>query len=293
MIGQCLLNVGDQSGIDFGVQAYEVAAAREKPPTSNLMRRAEVAFITLVDVRRLIEAREFFDKAMANSEAFTDGPLRKKFIDRLQPHRVTLLALLGETEEAESLALPIVAALEAVHPKKVSPQQIPLWLALSFAQRENGRLDKAISTAAAADEICGKQKWIGCAVDARVARALAELDSGKTGPALESIERALKFQQQFSGDPPAADLGVAVGRVFLANGKEAEAVEPLRQAYGFWLGHDPKSVWAAEAEYWFGRAYIANGDPKRGRWMVAEAQRTLGTSKLKSHRALANNSEAR
>jgi len=292
-IGGCLGSVGDKSGMGFLIQAYEVAAAREQPPTSNLMRRAEVAFIGLVEERRLSEAKEFLDKAMTNSEAFADGPLRKKFIDRLQPRRVQLLAWLGEAEQAESIAAPMVAAIEAVRPLKLIPQEIRLWLGLSFAQRENGRFDEAISTAAALEEICRQQKWTGCLVDAPVARALAELELGQTGPALEALERALKLQQQFSDDPAAADLGVAVGRIFLANGRTAEAVEPLRQAYGFWLGHDPKSVWAAEAEYWFGRAYLANDDPRRGRWMVAEAQRALSTSKLKSHRALASDSEAR
>ncbi len=293
VIGSCLANIGDKSTVGFSMDAYQVAAAREQPPTSNLMRRAEVAFVALVEERRLSEAQEFLDKAMKNAEAFADGPLRKKFIDRLQPRRIQLLAFLGETEQAESLAAPVVAAFEAVQPMRMTPQEIPLWLGLSFAQRENGRFDEAINTAAKLEEFCREQKWADCLVDGAVARALAELDLGQTGSALESVERALKVQQQFFEDPAAADLGVAVGRIFLANGKTAEALEPLRQAYGFWLSHDSRSVWAAEAEYWFGLAHIANGDSKRGRWMVAEAQRTLGTSKLKSHRALASNSEAR
>ena len=83
-------------------------------------------------------------------------------------------------------------------------------------------------------------------------------------------------QDDFTFDPQGADLGIVVGRARLANGLTKEALEPLRQAYGFWLGRDPKSVWAAEAEYWFGQAYLATGD-KRGHWMVAEAQRTLAT----------------
>ena len=75
-------------------------------------------------------------------------------------------------------------------------------------------------------------------------------------------------------------IHLAHGRALLANGRAAEALEPLRKSYGFWLGHDPKSVWAAEAEYWFGQAYIASGDVKRGRWMVAEAKRRLATSRI-------------
>ena len=59
-------------------------------------------------------------------------------------------------------------------------------------------------------------------------------------------------------------------------------------AYGAWLSsNQPRSVFAAEAEYWFGQAWIANGEVKRGRWMVAEARQTLAGSPLKSHRALA------
>jgi len=42
---------------------------------------------------------------------------------------------------------------------------------------------------------------------------------------------------------------------------------------------------AAEAEYWFGQAWIANGEVKRSRWMVAEARETLSRSPLKSHRS--------
>ena len=83
-----------------------------------------------------------------------------------------------------------------------------------------------------------------------------------------------------------ADVYLAYGRALLANGRAAEALEPLRQSYGARLGHDPKSVWAAEAEYWFGQAYIASGEVKRGRWMVAEAKRALAKSPYKLHQRL-------
>ena len=47
------------------------------------------------------------------------------------------------------------------------------------------------------------------------------------------------------------------GRALLAVGRAPAAIEPLRKAYGFWLAHEPKSEWAAEAEYWFAQAYLA------------------------------------
>ncbi len=119
-------------------------------------------------------------------------------------------------------------------------------------------------------------------------RGLAELELQKPAQALASIEPAVPLA--IKGPSWDIDWGVihlAHGRALLANGRAAEALEPLRKAYGFWLGHDPKSVWAAEAEYWFGQAWIANGDLKRGRWMVAEAKQALAASPFKLHRALA------
>jgi hypothetical protein len=80
---------------------------------------------------------------------------------------------------------------------------------------------------------------------------------------------------------------LAYGRALLANNRTAEALEPLRQSYGLWLGQDANSVWAAEAKYWFGRAWIANGEGNRGRRMVAEARKALQASPLPLHRALA------
>jgi len=94
-----------------------------------------------------------------------------------------------------------------------------------------------------------------------------------------------KSGRKLDSDPNAA---LAYGRALLANGRAQEAVEPLRMAYGAWLSStQPRSAFAAEAEYWFGQAWIANGEIKRGRWMVAEARRTLAQSPLPSHRALA------
>ena len=111
--------------------------------------------------------------------------------------------------------------------------------------------------------------------------------AGAVAQALTSVQEALQLQAEFSSDPPAADLGLVAGRALLLSGRSHEALEPLRQSYGFWLGLDPRSVWAAESEYWLGRAWIANGEAKRGRWMVSEARRALAKSPLPSHRRLA------
>ncbi len=71
----------------------------------------------------------------------------------------------------------------------------------------------------------------------------------------------LARSQRFADD---ANFALAYGRVLLATRRAAEATEVLRQHYGTWLSMHPSSPYAAEALYWFGRAYQAAGD-KRGR----------------------------
>ena len=82
------------------------------------------------------------------------------------------------------------------------------------------------------------------------------------------------------------DLRLAYGRALLANGRAAEALEPLRIEYGENLASRDR-FYVAELEYWFGQAWIANGEAKRGRWMMAEAREQLAKSPFPSHRALA------
>jgi eukaryotic-like serine/threonine-protein kinase len=286
-LAACLNNLGDPAAEGFPIMAYEVAAARERPPTSNLMRRAEFVFIELVGRRRLEQARSYYDEAMKNSAAFPEDSLRDKYIARLQPSLYVMLARTGKSEEAEALAAPAIAEFDARQSALFLPQAVPARLGLSFAQRENGHFEAAIGTALRLEALCQKRIWNWCITDARVARAAAQLDAGDAAAAIESAEQALEHRQQFWFSPPAADLGVIVGRARLANGRAQDALEPLRQAYGFWLGHDPYSAWAAEAEYWFGKAWIANGEAKRGRWMVAQARQELAKSPVASHRALA------
>ena len=122
-------------------------------------------------------------------------------------------------------------------------------------------------------------------------RAAIELALGPPAQALATVEAVLPALA--NGDLTVqvieANADMTHGRALLAVGRAPKAIEPLRKAYGLWLAHEPKSEWAAEVEYWFAQAYLANGDVKRGRWMEAEAQRTLAQSSFKPHRALLPN----
>ena len=279
----CMRSVADPSTVDFALQAFEAAAAREQPPSSNLMRRAEFALYHALDFRQLDRAGYLVERAVENGPVFPEEKLRERFVRRVVPGHVAWLAFSGETEAAEMLASKEESAADTFY---------AYWLHIgqSFAQRQNGRYAAAIATARKLEEFCPQVRNINpvaCATDARVLRAAAQLDAGDVTAALASANEALEHQSEYMFDPQAADLGIVVGRARLANGLAKEALEPLRQAYGFWLGRDAKSVWAAEAEYWFGRAWIVNGEVKRGRWMVAQAKRELAKSPIASHRALA------
>ena len=70
-------------------------------------------FITLVEKRRLEQARTYYDEAMKNSAAFPEDSLREKYIARLQPSLYVMLARTEKSEEAEALAAPAIAEFDA------------------------------------------------------------------------------------------------------------------------------------------------------------------------------------
>ncbi len=279
--------------------AYDVAAARERPPSTNLMRRAQDAFSAANGHRDFVAAERYYQSALENSQAIVDPALRERLMRPVAMLRVCLLANVGDAVEAERFAAPLVAGLDAEFGKlgRVTKGEENLWSCLSFAQRQNGRYAEAVRSAKTIMERCRaeqlqtqqaiSERRRGCEARPLSQQALAELDWGRPADALATMERRLKLPFSIENDPNAT---LAYGRALLANGRAREAIEQLRIAYGSWLGSPaPRSVFAAEAEYWFGRAYLAIGD-ERGRWMVAEAKRTLATSKLKSHQALARGS---
>ncbi len=110
---------------------------------------------------------------------------------------------------------------------------------------------------------------------------------GEPAAALLSAEQALELQQSSSSVRTTRtweSSSVARGWPTVARRRlSSRCARPTDSG----SASDPQSVWAAEAEYWFGQAYIANGEAKRGRWMVAEARQELAKSPVASHRALA------
>ena len=68
----CMRSFADPSTVDFALQAFEAAAAREQPPSSNLMRRAEFALYHALDFRQLDRAGYLVQRAIENGPAFPE-----------------------------------------------------------------------------------------------------------------------------------------------------------------------------------------------------------------------------
>jgi tetratricopeptide (TPR) repeat protein len=205
----------------------------------------------------------------------------------MRPPQVNALILQGRTEEAEALASKFLLEPFCCEGSLNSARAWALRLGGHFedaaqATEKALALGRDKARAATVGQSPGFISWL------LVQRGLEELHLQRPVPALALIEQGLPgLRKEPSWDVDWGVMHLAHGRALLANGRAAEALEALRKSYGFWLGHDPKSVWAAEAEYWFGQAWIANGDARRGRWMVAEAKRTLAASPFRVHRDLA------
>jgi tetratricopeptide (TPR) repeat protein len=286
-VAECLERSGDPEGAWYQTRAFDVAAARETPPSTNVLRRAESVLYSMLILYRFAEADKYLRHAFENTSAVPEPELRAKFVDRLIPGQVHLLAFTGATDEAERIGEAFAARLAADPSTRSMLAEIWLPEGLVFAQRQNGHYDAAIATAQRAEQRFAESKWEEPTGVARAWRAAALLDAGRHGEALTTARQAMELKPHFVCDPQDDDVRLVYGRALLLNGRAAEALEPLQLAYGCWLGLDAKSVWAAEVEYWLGRAWIANGEQKRGRWMVAEARKALQNSPLPSHRALA------
>jgi tetratricopeptide (TPR) repeat protein/tRNA A-37 threonylcarbamoyl transferase component Bud32 len=282
-LGECLCDRSDPGAVWSKASAYALALSREEPSPWVLTMLAHELAILHCNSARTAECIEFTNKALDHAAAVPEGEMKVARVATLRPWQVFTLTMQGHAEEAEARAAEFLSEPHA--------HGILLHLFRGEALMLLGRYAEAAAAAEQAISLARSQGADAGEVAPMLAlRGLAELELNKPGQALASIEEAIR-----SGPPPETRtfesgwpaLAHAYGRALLANNRPAEAVEALRQSYGLWLGQDAKSVWAAEAEYWFGQAYIATGDAKRGRWMVVEAKRALASSPFKTHRALA------
>ena len=288
----CYERLGDVSASWFYRAAYDVAAARDQPPSVQLMRRAARAMDWAIDTRDAEAAEHYRRTAVDNAAAIADPVLRSKFLRRVAMGEVCLLYYLGHADDAERAAAAVLQTLQNEPNVRLTHWEVNMRRCLSYAQRENARYAEAAQTARHLLDRChdyGEAGLLRCRNRGSLALAFARLDDGDASEALAILDTRLKLPLRPDLNPESA---LARGRALLALGRTAEATHSLQQLYGYWVGSPaPTSVHAAEAEYWLARAYLAGGD-QRGHGMLAEARRRLAASPLKSHRALAAQARA-
>ena len=293
-IAECLGAADDPTAPGWVLDAYEIAASREQPPSTNLMRRAVAAFNWAAGARDFEAAERYYQLAMDNVRAFPEEAIRERQTQGLRNGRVCQLMQRGEAAEAMKVAEPLIAYYNDVYAKvgRLTPAQGGIWICTADALRQLGRYDEAIRIADTFAERCIELLKIApkatCAPRAYVMRALAQLDAGRIDDAQATVREHLAdaWPELLSAMNREGRAVKVYARLKIATGRAAEAVEILRDDYGRWLSTQPSSPYAAEALYWLGRAYQAVGD-KRGDWMVPQARRELAKSPVATHRRLA------
>jgi serine/threonine-protein kinase len=276
---------------DFAAEeAYAIAAARERPPSTHLMTRAIDAYSFAMGRRDFTAAERFYQAAVDNAQAIPEPALRERLTIDIRTGRICQLAQRGDGDQAERDARPLKALFDADFAQigRITPAHGSFWICLSQAQRNDGRAADALETARTYADRCEttfkSTPGLICLWRVQAPLALALLDLGRIDDAAAAVEKRLALLRDFESDP---NFGLAYGRVLLATGRVAEATEVLHGLYGRWLSSQPASPHAAEALYWFARAYLAGGD-KRGRRMIEEAKRQLAGSPIRAHRLLAD-----
>jgi serine/threonine protein kinase len=287
VLGLCYDRMGDTASLGFLLAAYDVAAAREQPPSLQLMRRAVGAMEWAVRLKDVETAQEYRRRANENALAVADPVLRARLSRPVAMSDVCLLHQSGKLDEAERAANEALRTWREQPGARLTYPEVMVLLCLSYAQREVGRYDDAAQTAQDLLALCrdyGESGVPRCRNRGSLALAWARLDGGNPGEALAILEERLKLPLRMDLNPESA---LARGRALLEVGRIAEATALLKRLQDHWRASlTPESAFAAEANYWLGRAYVAAGD-RRGESMIAEAKRVLVRSPLPSHRKLA------
>jgi serine/threonine-protein kinase len=269
--------------------AYAIAAAREQPPSTHLMSRAMDAFGAAMERRDFAAAERFYQAAVENAQAIPEPALRDRLTIGIRIGRICMFAQLGESARAEELAAPLRAGFDAEYARigRITPGQGGFWICLSQAQRDDGRAAKALQTARTFEERCEvtmkSTPGLACLRLVQTPLALALLDLGRIDEAAAAVEKRLSLRPDYRRD---ATFRLAYGRLLLAQGRTAEAIEVLRQPHDGDGPSPPPRLLEAETLYWLARATVAAGD-SRARPMLERARRQLAASPHAVHRQLA------
>ncbi|NWG73516.1 MAG: serine/threonine protein kinase, partial [Rubrivivax sp.] len=183
-IGRCLDEAGDPTAQGWFYDAYDIAAAREQPPSTHLMESAMSAFDRAIGVRDFDAAERYYQLAVTNAQAIPEPSIRDRRTQGIRNGRVCQLMQRGEAAAAVEAAQPMLQYYNDVYAKhgRLTPAQGGIWICVADALRQLGRYDEAIEIASTFGQRCRELKRVApgssCELRALAMRAQTELDAG-------------------------------------------------------------------------------------------------------------------
>ncbi len=270
-------------------RAIKILAGITKGPDIDLAFLHQRLGVTHLEARRPAEAliqMQIAEQMMADAAGDGTSPrARERHLDRAET-----LIYLRRLDEAAGLMDGVVRQLEQPGSDDPTQQWARVAQLRSMALRFRSQPQAAIELASAALRRANNGPLgprSGAAL--RVALAQAQLDAGENQAARSVLEQALAQYQtaQVGPSPRLTDALVGLGRAELALGSPASALAAFKQAHDYWQQFDAHSLWAAEAQFWYGRALVASGQSAGGRRLIEQARSRLARSPLAEHRRLA------
>jgi tRNA A-37 threonylcarbamoyl transferase component Bud32 len=268
---------------------FAIAAAREQPPSTSLLRRAMQGYGYAINIRDAAGAERFYRLVLDNEAAIPEPALRERLTRVVRYNRICQLAQRGDAEEALRLGSTLKPGLDAQFARlgRMPTNEYGFWVCLSDAGRQLERYADAEAAAQGLVERCiATQKAesdVDCAERALSALALVYLDAGQIDKARLAMARRLVINPVWNRD---SRFAIAYTRVAIADGRAAEAIPVIRRVHREAAAQQPDSPATAEHLYWLGRALVASGDAS-GRSLVTQARGALAASPLATHRRLA------
>lgn len=268
---------------------FAIAAAREQPPSTSLLRRAIQTYDFAISMRDAEAAERYYRLVLENEAAIPEPALRDRLTRVVRYSRICQLAQRGDAEEAHRLGAALKGELDAQFALlgRMPGNEYGFWVCLSDAERQLERYAEAAAAAQGLVDRCmatsRKTPGVDCAERALSALTLVHLDAGQLDAARAAMAQRLAIAPAWNRD---SRFPIAYTRVAISDGRAAEAIELIRGVYEQQAAQEPGSPVTAEHRYWLGRALVASGDPS-GAALVAQARPTLAASPLATHRRLA------
>lgn len=260
--------------VDDAERALHIYLQQARGGSADHADRVRKLGTALIAARRAPEAAQRLDEALRLASSARAALL----VTHSQLNLGLALAHLGRFEQADAA---LHAVLAGAGPNATRARHLA-QRNLGTSLRMQGRPSEALpyleqAIAGASIEPSHRGDLAQGLVEAAFARlALDDLESAAQLLARAEPLFAEVHRERMS--PARADLLLAQGRLRLARGDVAAAVDPLERAGRYWRGRDENSRWAGEADAWLAASYRRAGRMEEADASSRRARRILGNS---------------